>query len=507
MIRHSALLLALLLAAILLWAPLPFGGVTPWAAALLAALCLGSLALAAVAMESPRALLPAAAPAAALAALALLGLLQAAPLPAGVVVALSPEHAALERQAASLVAPAATAPFRLTLAASATRRAALGWGAAAAAFLAAAVAGQRRGLRRCLAGAVLAGAVFQVFFGARDWFARATTLWGVDLHASAVRLRGTFVNPNHLAAYLEMALPVAFAWGWWSFRRARDERRIERRIVLTAVPVMLWLTLFTGLSFTGSRGGLLAAAAAVSLQGVLAASERRRWWLAPLGAAVALAGVAAVAAVGWREGLGRLLSTTATDVSFGARLREYGAALALWRRFPATGTGLGTFRDAFPLVQPPDLQGTWWHPHGDLLEVLVTAGLAGGVLVAWGLWGLVRRLAAVLRDGGRSEDRAAALAALGVLVSLLLHEGLDFGLAMPGNAATLAILLGAATAARVREPSAQPGRARQGPAPAEALEFEHVEPPRERHLHPQHRSRSSRRRPDGEASHRRPVEP
>src|SRR6185295_12921118 len=34
MIRHSAALLALLLALVLLWAPLPFGGVTPWAEAL-----------------------------------------------------------------------------------------------------------------------------------------------------------------------------------------------------------------------------------------------------------------------------------------------------------------------------------------------------------------------------------------------------------------------------------------------------------------------------------------
>jgi len=58
MIRHSASLLALLLALVLLWAPLPFGGVTPWAGALLAALCFGALALAAAAMESPRALRP-----------------------------------------------------------------------------------------------------------------------------------------------------------------------------------------------------------------------------------------------------------------------------------------------------------------------------------------------------------------------------------------------------------------------------------------------------------------
>jgi O-antigen ligase len=490
MIRHSAPLLALFLALVLLWAPLPFGGVTPWAGALLAALSFGALVLAALALERPRALRPAALPAAALAALALLAVVQTAPLPAALVAILSPRHATLARQAAEL---GASAPMRLTLAAGATREAALGWAAAAALFLAAAVAGQRREHRRWLAVALLAGALFQVFFGAHDWFGRARTLWGVDLHASAVRMRGTFVNPNHLALYLEMALAVAFAWSWWAMRRAREEAKPERRVLLAAPPVLLWLTLFAGLSFTGSRGGLLAAVAAVSVQGLLAAGRHRRWWTAPLGA------------VGWREGLGRLLATSAADASWGARLQEYGAVLALWRRFPATGSGLGTFRDAFPLVQPPALQGTWWHPHSDFLEVLVTGGVVGAALLAVGLWGLARRLAAVLRAGGRSEDRAAALAALGALASLALHESFDFGLSMPGNAATLAVFLGAAATVRTGERSAQRDRAGKNLAAVEAVELEHMEAGPEGSQQPQHRRRS-RRRPDGEVARDRAVE-
>jgi O-antigen ligase len=515
MIRHSARLLAAFLALTVLWAPLPFGSVTPWAAALLAALCGGALLLAAAALERPEALRPAALPAAALASLALLGLLQAAPLPAALVAALSPEHARLERQAAELAAPVAgqpgqpgppAEPARLTLAAAPTRSAALGWAAVAAAFLAAAVAGQRREHRRWLAGALLAGALFQVLFGARDWFARATSLWGVELHASATRLRGTFVNPNHLAVYLEMALPVAFAWSWWAARRARDQQQFERRLLLVAPPGMLWLTLFAGLSFTGSRGGLLAAVVAVAVQGVLAAGLRRSWWLAPLGVVVALGGLAVVAAIGRQEGLGRLLTTSAADGSWGARLLEYRAALGLWPRFPFTGSGLGTFRDAFPLVQPLELQGTWWHPHSDVLEILVTAGLVGTALLAAGLWGVVRRLVAVLRQGSRSEDRAAALAALGVLVSLGIHENLDFGLSMPGNAVTLAALLGAAVLTRTRQGSAQLDRAGQDLTAVQAVELEQMEPGGKRRHQPQRRRRS-RHGADRKSSQGRAVEP
>jgi O-antigen ligase len=478
MIRHCDRVVTALLVLLLLAAPLPFGGVTPWAAAGLLTLAFCALLLAAWAVERPAALRPIAPAAAALAAVALLGLFQALPLPESAVALLSPEHARIHRQASEVLGEVlADGPAgpRLTLAVSSTHAAALAWAAAAALLVAAAAAGRTRAHRRWLAGAVLAGALFQVVFGARGWFARSRTLWGVELQSNPARLRGTFVNPNHLALYLGMALPIAFAWGWWAVRRAAGEPRVERRVLLLAPPLLVWLTLFAGLAFTGSRAGLLAALAAVTAQGLLAAGSRRRWWIAPVGIAVALLGLAVVASIGLQEGLGRILTTSVADVSWGARLREYGAALALWRRFPGTGTGLGTFRDAFPLVQPPDLDGTWWHPHSDLLEVLVTAGLAGAVLVAVGLWSLGRRLARVLRDGGRSEDRAGALAALGVVAAAGVHAGLDFGLTMPANALTLAVVLGATAAARVSA-SAQLDPARQDPAPVHALDLQEVEP-------------------------------
>src|SRR4029450_10570975 len=65
-------------------------------------------------------------------------------------------------------------------------------------------------------------------------------------------------------------------------------------------PVMLGLTLCAGLAFSGSRGGLLAAVAAVSAQGFLAARVRKRWWLAPLGALAGLGGGAGGARGGAR---------------------------------------------------------------------------------------------------------------------------------------------------------------------------------------------------------------
>ena len=125
----------------------------------------------------------------------------------------------------------------------------------------------------------------------------------------------------------------------------------------------------------------------------------------------------------------------------------YAATLELWQRFPVAGSGMASFREAFPLLQPAAIPGGWWHAHNDWLEGLATLGIPGAVLFLGGLGLLVLRLFQVLAGDNRAEDRAAALAAYGALAAVAVHSALDFGLTLPANALTLAILVGAAAAA------------------------------------------------------------
>jgi O-antigen ligase len=168
--------------------------------------------------------------------------------------------------------------------------------------------------------------------------------------------------------------------------------------------------------------------------------------------------VAVAAAVGIEEGLARLVRTLPADVSWVARRQAWAATVELWRRFPLTGAGLGAFRDAFPLVQPVHLDGTWWHAHNGPLEMLATTGVFGLLLLVMGFAPLFLRLLSVLARGRRSEDRAAGLAAIGALAAVAIHEFFDFGLTLPANALSLAVLVGAAASAHLasRTPVAPP---------------------------------------------------
>lgn len=435
------------LCGLLVAAPLPFGGVTFGASTWLAIGCFVALLLALTSADWPPRGAPAYRVALLVAAVGLFGLLQSLSLPEALVEALSPGHA-MHVEATGELLGATDLPTRLSLAPGASRQAALGWLAAAAALLAAAVAGRQRRWRWALLAALVGTALLEAFFGAQRLFARATSIWGVEVAGSPDRLRGTFVNADHLALYLEMALVVVFAWIYRSWRRARRQAAVEWRVVQVATPLICWLALFTALTFTGSRAGLLAGLGATLAQGVLLAAALRSWRVAPAGVLAGAAAVAVVAWIGVEQGFGRLLGTSAYEAAWNARPQIYSSSVDLWRLFPLTGSGLGTFEEAFPLVQPADIAGrVWSHAHNGWLEMLVTTGVVGAVLLVAGLWCLLSGLRAVLMGARSSSSRAFALAALGAVLAVGLHETLDFGLTMPANAVTLAVIVGAALGA------------------------------------------------------------
>ncbi len=450
MIPSSDRILTLLLSLILFWAPLPWGSVIRPAELGLRLAAFAALALA-VWTPRPSALRRVGLPAAAVAGLALLGLLQSLPWPHSLVRLVSPRHLELHLAAAALTEGGAGLPS-LSLAPAVSRSAALSWAASAAILAAAAVAGRRARRRRWLGAALLAAGMVQILYGVRTWAA-----------GGSPRLRGTFVNPDHLALYLEMLLAVAFAAAWWGWRRARMESSLENRVVAVGVPAAVWLVLFAGLAFTGSRAGLAAALLAAGFQVYLLALARGKWRAGALAAGGLIAGAAALALLVFSRGTGRWLATSAYDLLWSQRIKVWGLSLDLWRDYPWTGTGLGTFREAFPMVQPAEMSGwVWGRAHNDLLELGVTGGLVALLIAGIGIWALGLRLWQVLKRGERSEDRAAALAALGALGAAGLHELLDFGLTLPVNGISLAALAGAAVAARMRSRPDDPGA---GPRP------------------------------------------
>ena len=349
--------------------------------------------------------------------------------------------------------------FRLSLAPWETAGVALLVLAFAALFLAASVLLARRAARRLFGLAVLASGVLQVAIA-------------VSSDDRSTRLHASFVNPNHLAGYLELAIPFALGLIWYASRTSLSEilatssaeersARIVSALPSVALAVVLLGVLVAGVVLTQSRGGILAVAGGTLVYVSLAfgvrrdASRARRAagailaLLVVLGTAFAIAGAGTVAFL-------RFLLPDSADLGGDFRLLIWKDSLSAVGRFPWLGSGLGTFRESIRAVQSPLVTGLVDQAHDEYLQLLVTGGLAGALLGAAALFLGLRAFLRALREQRHREESAFGLAGLGALVFLLLHGVAEFNFSIPAIPATLAACLGGAWAALAWHRSDEP---------------------------------------------------
>jgi O-antigen ligase len=279
------------------------------------------------------------------------------------------------------------------------------------------------------------------------------------------RVSGPFVNPNHFAGWLGIALALSFGVLWREVLFSRDRGRAardraqaaERRLAPIAGAVLVWGVIAIGIGLTRSRGGV--AASAIATAGLAAAAllhqrlERRTRLAVQLGAVLAAA-LALTALVAQDEPVIRLLESDPREIGADTRVALWRTSLDAWRLSPHLGTGLGTFREAFRHVQPRDLHGLVEQAHSDPLQLLVTGGWMGFALGALAVVSTLVLLARLWRSQPHREESAFVLAGIGAVCGLLLHGLVEFNFSIPAIPATLACVAGMALAAGLYRDSA-----------------------------------------------------
>ena len=260
---------------------------------------------------------------------------------------------------------------------------------------------------------------------------------------------GTFVNRNHLAGYLELAIPLALvlvllglSWRRQDLRRAsvRPGRGAwgsgARRAALLCAVALMFLTM----GLTQSRGGMLSCLGGLGIGALVFGAWRQR--LTARRIAVGAAVLAALALV-WLQSP-QLLHRFGGDLRLSPYSRPsiWRETLVMARDFPLFGVGLGNFEFVFPHYQPPGAQTYFDQAHNDYLQLLAETGLLGAACFAWLF---VRIFALVLRRLWRAPPERAllALASITGVAGLLLHSFTDFNLHIPSNALLFVVALGA----------------------------------------------------------------
>jgi O-antigen ligase len=245
---------------------------------------------------------------------------------------------------------------------------------------------------------------------------------------------GSYVNRNHFAGLLEMALPFALMYAWATLRRPHSRWTSPLRPALIAcASLSIAALLLLGTLHSLSRMGFICALFSVLLCVLCVSVVNRFFLLAALAAPLLFLFLPSDQLI---ERFGSL------DFSDGLtrqdRLELWRESLPLIAAYPVFGCGLGAYESAFMPYKVSGPLLTDDYAHNDYLQSLAELGLAGFLILA-------ALISAVLFRAFRAAAHPLAAACLASIAAILLHSTVDFNLYMPANALVLAWVSAIAT--------------------------------------------------------------
>ena len=303
---------------------------------------------------------------------------------------------------------------------------------------------------------------------------------------------GSFVCRNNAAGYLNLTLAAAVGLLVYSFLLAKERSEADEKYQIqpenwwdrpvfflqnailqidaaTVFALVLVIMNVSGVLASQSRGGTLGVVAGGLITCLLTNSRSSKWWQ-PIAILLSVGGVAILlGSIGLIEPIRLRLETLwSSDTPQDGRLGHWADALtAAWYHFPA-GAGLGTHRYAY-LPYQQHSAGAWFiNADNTSVEWLVEGGawllplaIAAVAIVAVSL---------VRMAGIRKAPHLTALIAAGwfMIGSQLVCQFFDFGILLPSNYVTAAILVGGIMGAS--------GRRYRPNSPAKGIAAPPVEP-------------------------------
>ncbi len=258
---------------------------------------------------------------------------------------------------------------------------------------------------------------------------------------------GTFVNRNHFAALLIMAIGLSmglilFRWQEDSTAKAANElsesgMRFDRWARISPLFVVS-LTIFVAIIFSFSRTGLITSFAMVVLFGIFGSLGSLRRFVGFLSLGFGTLAVLLITGT-WRAL--RIVANRFEVIEESYRLAAWEGTYDLFQSSPFVGIGLGGLVDNISRFLPIPIKEVFDHTHNEPLEILAE----GGVIYA-GLFaiGLLIYLKTVIPAWFKRRDPLARGLGWGCLVgasAVFLFSFVEFPLRMPANALVLSAIL------------------------------------------------------------------
>ncbi|HZQ68426.1 MAG TPA: O-antigen ligase family protein [Terriglobales bacterium] len=245
---------------------------------------------------------------------------------------------------------------------------------------------------------------------------------------------GPYVNHNHYAGLMELLVPIPLVLSLTHFVHGRTKAVAAFAAAVMAASIFL----------SGSRGGM--AALAVQMALLTTILIRRKAKARNTALAIALFAVVMVGVLAWIGGgdLTRRMSTIHSDaraeISGGTRMNIDRDGIRMFARKPILGWGLATFPEVFPQFRTFYTDFYVNAAHNDYLQLLTETGILGFGTMIWLLMATYRGAVRKLANWPSDTNGAVALAAIIAVTGLLVHSLVDFNLQIPANATLFYVL-------------------------------------------------------------------
>jgi O-antigen ligase len=270
------------------------------------------------------------------------------------------------------------------------------------------------------------------------------------------RARGTYINRNNFAGFMEMVLPMTIGYtiaiGYWPLRgklkRIVVHDRLNKVIFFTTIIITLLLGLVFSISRAGIMGFMVAMLVFVSISRVTLKHQPKVLYIM-ISAVLALFLIYG-ATIGFKPVIDRFLRIGSET----SRIDIWKDSLAMAKDHPL-GVGLGNYEHVYPIYQVNFSSNMRvLDAHNDYLQIFIESGWPGFIVLVGGYFFFMGSRMRRLTTMNPKYDPLLFFLGTGAvsgMAAIGFHSFFDFNLQIPANCIYFVVLMALVDAAVMRE--------------------------------------------------------